>query len=401
MCNGGVVMAALIKMELGKLIRKPFFWTGLAVLFVFCVETYAGWVNPGGGGCYALAEDGTVLRGRDMIRHEIETAERYRGILTDDTVEQILRDERWNEAQRQTIWQMYLDPDPDPETSSLSLRAPDVCRIVTYYLMVLEPQQSLDYECWVYPYGEEEFCKLGDVFPESAMPLNYEYAVHWGGLLQSIISCVSALILFVILVVSPVFAEERVRKTNPLLFTSRFGRWKCFWAKAAAVYVLGGAAVMSMLLLLVLGTVLPYNAKGLGCSIQLIEPFLYQDYPFGKTVGSAIVDAAVLSVAGLFFAISLTALVSALAKNVLNAMILSFGLFVSPVILLVFPIAEQVKLIAPVNRMADFAGVLLLPDVKIGNFSIQYSYVIAGILVLAAVVITLCTALICRNQSEE
>lgn len=389
-------MAALIKMELGKLMRKPFFWISLAVLFVSCLESYAGWVSPGGGSYYALAEDGTLLRGRDMMRHEIETAERYRGILTDDKVEQILRDERWNEAQMQTLWQMSLDPDSE----FLSAKAPDVYRMVTYYLTVPEPQQSLGDEYWIYFYGEEEFCKLGDVFAESAMPLNYEYAVHWGGMLQSIISCISALNLFLILVVSPVFSEERVQKTNQLLFTSRFGRWKCFWAKTAAAYVFGGAAVMGMLLLLVLGTILPYNAKGLGCSIQLIEPFIYQDYPFVKTVGSVIVDAAVLSVAGMFFAISLTVLVSALAKNVLNAVILSFMLFVSPVILLVFPIAEQVKLIAPINRMTDFAGVLLLPDVRIGTFSIQYSYVIAGILMLAAIGITVCTALIFRNQSD-
>lgn len=389
-------MAALIKMELGKLIKKPFLWISLAILIVFCVEIYSEWVSPGGGNFYALAEDGTVLRGRDMIRHEIETAERYRGILTDDTVEQVLRDEQWNDTQKQTLLQMSLDS----KMSLLLLRAPDMYRMVTYYLTELEPQRSLGDDYWIYHYGEEEFCKLGDIFPESAMPLNYEYAAHWGGLLQSIISCISALSLFMILAVSPVFAEERVRKTNPLLFTSRFGRWKCFWAKATAAYVFGGAAVIGMILLLVLGTVLPYNAKGLGCSIQLIEPFLYQDYPFRKTVGSVIVDATVLSVAGLFFAISLTVLVSALAKNVLNAVILSFVLFVSPVILLVFPVAEQVKLIAPVNRMADFAGVLLLPDVRIGNFSIQYSYVIAGILMLAAIGITLCTALIFRNQSE-
>lgn len=390
-------MAALIKMELGKLRSKPFFWISLAVLFIFCVTIYTEWMDRGGDSSYALAEDGTVLRGRDMIRHEIETAEKYRGILTDDTAEQILRDERWNEAQRQIIWQMALDPDSE----FLSARAPDVYRIVTYYLMVPEPQQSLGDEYWLYYYGEEEFCKLGDVFPESAMPLNYEYAVHWGGMLQSVISCISALSFFMILAVSPVFSEERARKTNQLLFTSRFGRWKCFWAKTAAAYILGGAAVIGMIVLLVLGTVLPNNAKGLGCSIQLIEPFIYQDYPFAKTVGSVIVDATVLSVAGMFFAISLTVLVSALAKNVLNAVILSFVLFVSPVILLVFPIAEQVKLIAPINRMTDFAGVLLLPDVRIGNFSIQYSYVIAGILMLAAIGITVCTALIFRNQSDE
>lgn len=389
-------MAALIKMELGKLMRKPFFWISLAALFFFCMETYFGSVNPLGSGLWGLTEDGALLYGREVIRQELETAERYRGILTDDKVEQILRDELWNETQMQTIVQMALDP--DPRKNRISFRMSDVYRIVTYYLMTIQP---LGDESWLYFYGEDEFCELGDVFPESAMPLNYEYAVHWGGMLQSIIECVSALILFMILVVSPVFSEERVRKTNQLLFTSRFGRWKCFWAKTAAVYILGGAAVMGILLLLALGTVLPYHAKGLGCSIQLIEPFWYQDYPFAKTVGSVIVDAAVLSVAGLFFAISLTVLVSALAKNVLNAVILSFALFVSPVILLVFPIAEQVKLIAPINRLTDFAGVLLLPDVRIGNFSIQYSYVIAGILMLAAIGITLCTALIFRNQSDE
>ncbi|MBD5532169.1 MAG: hypothetical protein HDQ98_08215 [Lachnospiraceae bacterium] len=381
-------MVTLVKLEIYKLVRKQSFWIGLLIMLAFFAETYLSWLNPTRS---LLAKDGALLTGRAAVRQDIEISEAYQGIMTDDVVEQILCNERYNEAQIEESWILY--------NSEKSTDVSAVNRLVGYYFLRKDITEGED--AWGYRYGEEELYKIEDVFPESALPLYYEYSGPWGGTLESIISCIFLLNVFLIIGISPIFSEERTQKMNQLLFTSRFGRRKCFWAKAGTAYVLSSALAFGVILLMLLITVSIYGTTGLACSIQLVEPFLYQDYQFVRTLGAVIVDAVILSVAGIWFTVSLILLVSVLAKNALNTVVLSFVLFVVPVIVRIFPLADQVKLIAPINHMTDFSGVLCLPDMQIGETGIPYSYVIAGFLLLISVALTAGTAVIYEKQSDE
>lgn len=383
-------MVTLAKLEIYKLVRKQSFWLSLLIMLAFFAETYLSWMNSTEA---ILAKDGTLLKGLAAGRQDKEISEAYQGIMTDDVVEQILRNERYNEAQMEELWILY--------NSEKSTYVSAVNRLVGYYFLRMDITEGEVYDTWGYRYGEEELYKIGDVFPESALPLYYEYSVPWGGTLESIISCIFLLNVFLIIGISPIFSEERTQNMNQLLFTSKFGRRKCFWAKAGVAYVLSSALAFGVILLLLLITLSIYGTTGLACSIQLVEPFLYQDYQFVRTLGAVIVDAVILSVAGIWFTVSLILLVSVLAKNALNTVVLSFVLFVAPMIVRIFPLADQVKLIAPINRMADFSDVLCLPDMRIGEIGIPYSYVISGILLLSSVALTVGTAVIYEKQSDE
>lgn len=388
-------MVTLAKLEIYKLVRKQSFWISLLIMFVFFAEIYFSWVNPAGAEVSLLAKDGTLLIGRAAVRQDKEISEAYQGIMTDDVVEQILRNEEFNEAQIEELWRLHNSE--STRTAGIS----EVNRLVGYYFLRKDITEGEAYDAWVYHYGEEELYKIEDVFPESALPLYYEYSAPWGGALESIINCMFLINIFLIIGISPIFSEERTQNMNQLLFTSRFGRRKCFWAKAGAAYALSSALAVGVILLLLLITFSLYGTTGLACSIQLAEPYLYQDYQFIKTLGAVIVDAVILSVAGIWFTVSLILLVSVLAKNALNTVILSFVLFVVPVIVRIFPLADQVKLMMPINRMADFSGVFCLPDIQIGGSGIPYSYVISGILLLISAAFTAGTAVIYEKQSDE
>ena len=383
-------MVTLAKLEIYKLVRKQSFWLSLLIMLAFFAETYLSWMNSTGA---ILAKDGTLLTGLAAGRQDKEISEAYQGIMTDDVVEQILRNERYNEAQMEELWILH--------NSEKSTNVSAVDRLVGHYFIRKDITEGEGYDTWGYRYGEEELYKIEDVFPESALPLYYEYSVPWGGTLESIISCIFLLNVFLIIGISPIFSEERTQNMNQLLFTSRFGRRKCFWAKAGVAYVLSSALAFGVILLMLLITFSIYGTTGLACSIQLVDPFIYQDYQFVRTLGAVIVDAVILSVAGIWFTVSLILLVSVLAKNALNTVIISFVLFVVPMIVRIFPLADQIKLIAPINRMADFSGVLCLPDMQIGEIGIPYSYVIAGILLLISVALTAGTAVIYEKQSDE
>lgn len=386
-------MVTLIRLELYKLVRKKSFWISLILMLLFCLDVYLEWVNPFCAQLYTVAEDGTLLHGRNAVMQEKEIADRYQGVLTNETVEQILNAERWNDEQFKTMQQI----------TNPAIQIDETCvnRLLGYYFLIYDTMHSGNYESYEYFYGEEQLRKIEDVFPDSAMPLIFYYSVQWSGTLQSIVICIFVLNLLVIVAIAPVFAEEHTMMMNQLLFTSRFGRRKCYLAKVIAAYIMGIVLSLSIILLFVLGTLMLFGTDGLKCSIQLAEPFLYRDYSYFKTIGTAMIDAILLNIAGILFTVSLSVMASALAKNVLNALVMALAFFAAPVILKILSVSERISFIAPINQMADFAKVLSFPDVKVGNISIQYSYVITGILVFVSAIVVLCAAMIYQNKARE
>ncbi len=157
-------MGALIRLELNKLVRQKPFWITLIVLLVMMLECYLGWVNPGGSNFHILTKDGMLLSGRKAIMQDRQYSERYRGILTDERVGEILQNERDNEAQIEEKIKIA-------ETSDrISVYAFSINRLVGYYFLNTNRDHGGGLETWSYRYKEEELCPLTEVFPESAIP---------------------------------------------------------------------------------------------------------------------------------------------------------------------------------------------------------------------------------------
>lgn len=210
-------------------------------------------------------------------------------------------------------------------------------------------------------------------------------SIPWSGTLQSLIASMFALNLFVIIAVSPLFCEEHTFQMNALLFTSKYGRKKCFMAKITAAYLMGLAVSLGMILLHVLATLAFFGKEGLSCSIQLSDPALFQFIADSKSVGSALFDAVCLYTADILVTISLTVFASVLTSHVLTGTILSFVFFVSPYFFMMPVKASQIILIMAAIHMTHFEDILYLPDLTLGPVSIQYSYVIVVTLLLIAV----------------
>ena len=90
----------------------------------------------------------------------------------------------------------------------------------------------------------------------------------WNGMLQSLVTGLFSINLFVLIAVSPLFSEEHTFRMNALLFTSKCGRKKCFAAKNAAAYLMGLALVLTVVLLHVFATLILFGKEGVTCSIQ-------------------------------------------------------------------------------------------------------------------------------------
>lgn len=389
-------MITLIKLELGKLIRRVSFILCVLMLMINCVSSYGNQVDPFGMKLYIVEEDGTILHGRAAIRWEKETLEPYRGVLTDELVEEIKQGLDWNERQKEIMF------------TNGKVKLPYAYEVVlTLYTTTLETAEYLGddgrHHTASISASTETPQKIADVFPDSTLPLRLEYSLPWLNMWESMLGTMFLLPVLILFILSPIFSEERTHQMNALLFTSRFGKRKCFRAKITAAYVMGAVFAMAFILFYVLVTLAFFGGDGLNGSIQISSPiWSYQDLPYATTVGSAIRDTVLLCTADVFFTVSLTVFGSVLAKHVLNGMIISAALWAWPIVLsFVNVVPKQIRLLAPIVNMTDFTGVLRLPDMAFGSVNIPYSYMAAGILIFLSALLTLCAAGVYRHAVGE
>lgn len=374
-------MLQLYRLEVGKLVRRASFAAGALLFAAIAVMIYAGRVDLFGRKLYLVDEDGTLLHGREALRLEQELADRYGGALTDDKLKEIAQLAHWNERQRETF-----------EQYGSQIGYPYIYYLISCYFLrknsitvrtgSLESRSVTSIE--LSDDSAIPLRRIADVFPDSVLPMRLAYSLPWSGMLESMILNLLGLGLLMFFIVVPAFSEERMHKMNALLFTSKLGKKKCFLAKAAAAYSLGIVFAVAVILLHVLVTFAFFGDDGLSGSIQIADMYSeYQDLPYVKTVGGAILDAAVFYTADVMFAVSISLLGSVLAPNLLMGIVLSAVLWAAPaVVIFLKSVSEQVRLLAPAAHLTGFSSVLSMPEVTIFSVTIPYSYAAAGILLL-------------------
>lgn len=367
-------MKLLISLEFYKIVHKKSFYIGLALLFCYCAAVYVSRVDPLGSRYSMQSQDGSAVNGREAADLERELTQQYRGDLTDDAV-----------------WRMYCDLMKDQnagqEGSGQELSQIYPQRVLEhFFLTYTERELVVDGERRTEAAGvsftKDQLVRIEELFPESVLPLEFGYSVPWSRMLQSLLAGMFALNLFMMIAVSPLFAEEHTQRMNALLFTSKCGRKKCFTAKVTAAFLVGLLLAFGLVLLHVLLTLALFGGEGLSCSIQLTEPFLFQWVSYAKTVGTALVDAICLYTADALLTLSMAVLASVLASNVLTATVYALVLFWIPGFLTGASSQPQILLMFPIGHRTRFHEVLMIPHWNIGFIKIQYSYVIAGVLLM-------------------
>lgn len=392
-------MIQLYRLEFGKLVRRASCLAGVLLLFCIAVMFYGEGVDLFGSKLYLMEEDGTILHGRAAIRLEQKLADRYGGVLTDERVEQIVQITRLNERQKEVYSENY-DKIDFPYIWHVAAAYFQILKAVTVEMDGTEHTMTgvTEMNDGIIPVRP-----IADVFPDSVLPLRLQYALPWSGMMESMIFVLFGLGLLMLLMTAPAFSEERMRRMNALLFTSRLGKRKCFWAKAAAAYSLGILLAAAVVLLHVMVTFLFFGGGGLSGSIQIADlSDTYQDLTCVKTVGECILDAALFYTADVIFAVSIGVLASVVASNLLSGIAFSAVIWAVPAVpayLKVVP--EAAGLIAPAVHLTGFHRILSQPDVTIRSVTVPYSYAASASLLLLSVLILLCAAWLYGHVTGE
>lgn len=306
----------LYRMELYKLCsRKIFIVLSAAVfatiLLMFCVQVMDE----------EATIDGVTYRGYEAVQVNRRITEEFRGVLTDEKIQQIVVKYGLPEKV-ETGWGYFRD-------------ANFLNEFVMNYLTDAYINDWNDYHAAavVYPMAETD---LGKVMELTGEEIVLEYYKGWrtfytilpfGMILGSIL---------VILTLSPLFAQESQVKTLPLLFTTKEGRRKDITVKIGAALTVSFGVWSGILLfdLLLCGVV--YGFDGLACYNGMALNYLFPWPDRMVPLPDYLIMVVLLCFLGIMSLGAVTVCISARCKNTFHAVTVSAICWGAPLLLQMF-----------------------------------------------------------------
>lgn len=296
-------MKRLLFFELRKILSRRLSLISLAGILLFsALLSFSTYQNK-----YAFDPKLGEGTGRAAVEIDREVAVRYAGILTDETVRQMLADFA-------------------PSSDLQGLNAAYLYQNAT---------QSAVFARFSDQNGNWNGLSVRDVFGEEEIRIGY--VDGWLSTSRNLVRVLLATALAVILMVAPVFSGE-YEGVDSLILTSRYGRTRCTAAKVLAATL---AALLTTALVLALNLILAllfYGAQGLDCSI-LFAPVDYLEgfVPFNLSCGTLLCYQVMLAFTCAVSVTGMTLLLSAISKNQVVALVAAASLFLFPLLL---PITE-------------------------------------------------------------
>ena len=212
-------------------------------------------------------------------------------------------------------------------------------------------------------------------------PLTYTYAKSWGEILGYIQDVSLWLVLFCAVCLSGVFSEERRKKTDALILSTKNGKNPVFFAK-----ILAGIAFAVLWFLILHGinifvSFLFYGVEGFSAQIQLVAPRI----PAAITIGQAVLLLLGITIlAGILISILCTVLSEWFGSSVAVLAVVGGGSFLS----LLIEIPDDLRVLAQIHDLfpVNLVSIYTFLDYKtISIFGLrltdmQFAYIIYPLL---------------------
>lgn len=316
-------MKRLILFELRKIWNKKLSVISVtAVLFLSALLTFSTYQNM-----YAFDGRGNEGSGGEAVQIDRSIADKYRGVLTDDKVMQMMADFKitadlhgmnakylYHNAMQSAVFARFSDMEGNWNGSSVS----DI-------------------------FGEEEI-RVG-------------YINGWLHTSRNFAKIILVLSLVIISMIAPVFSGE-YGGVDQIILTSRYGRTKCCAAKVAAGFISSLALTVFVTVFQLSFAVFLYGTEGLDCSI-LFAPLTFTEgfVPFNIICGTLLAYQTLLALTSAVSVTGVTLLLSALCRNQMISLISSAALQFLPLLL---PVSETSALfrlfvLAPIYQSQCFS----------------------------------------------
>ena len=296
-------MKKLIFFELRKVFSKRLALIALIGIILFsALLSFSTFQNK-----YAFDPNIGEGTGKTAVEIDKEIAAKYKGILTDEKVQQLMSDFA-----------------PTSDLHGLSA-------IYVYQ----NAMQSAAFSRFSDEEGKWNGLSVSDVFGNEEIKIGY--VDGWLSTSRNMVRVFVALALAVIIMLAPIFSGEYEGVDN-IILTSKYGKTKCATAKVVAgiitaVFTTTLVAAFNLLFAFVF-----YGTEGLDCSI-LFAPSDYVEafIPFNITCWTLLKYQILLAFTCTLSVTGITLFLSAISKNQIVALVAVMAIFLFPVLL---PITE-------------------------------------------------------------
>lgn len=273
--------------ELKKIFSRKIVWVGILVILFFNIANYSS-------------------MGISDISYEQEIADRYKGILDDEKVQQMLAD--------------FM---PSKEELEMWKGVP------VSYIGMNSMQQAVHFY-FANADGTWNGKTVKDVFGDQRIQVGYHSG--WFEFSRILAKVMLSIGVLSVIISSSVFAEEYSGMDN-ILLTSRYGRRKCASAKILAAL----ASSLGFTLLFLMGNIVAamvlIGKEGLDSS-TLFCGIAYENYmPFNISCGTMLMYQIGLTVSGIMMIVGIAVAVSAISKSQVLSLIIAAFLFLFPVMI--------------------------------------------------------------------
>lgn len=260
--------------------------------------------------------NGQVYRGFAAIKKDKEITREFEGKLTDEKVSRMAE-----------VYGLAKFSEENWETNYLSEFIFDN-GLCDGYLAAWNDYQN---PTKTVPIAESS---MGKYLEERNLPLNLSYTRGWD-LFESVANIGAILVcIFLIIALSPVFAEEYSARTANILLTTVHGKEKDIWAKIAAAFLVAvcSFAIVTGLTFLLCGSI--YGFGGLGCLYGSVDGVWYQN-PLTVNVcflsiGQYFLIMMGITLSGILMLTAFILFASAVAKRTFTSLTISTIFFVLP-----------------------------------------------------------------------
>lgn len=279
----------LYRFELKKILSRKIVWVTVSIMlvlagFMACGQLMGGYFIDGKkvDTSYGIFQKTRVaqreLTGRPIDQRLLdETWDAYGKIPETTSAHYTGTDEYWDYAFHYSAIFNFVQAYTDMTTSDAFVWEPDETELYGRRSEMLE--HVWDFYCL--SEGEKEYWRRQE--SSTGKPVEYAYKEGWWTLLDALYTIGIMTLLTVAICLSNIFTAEQSRKTDQLIFCSRYGRDTLYLAKilAGASFAVGIAFLYTAATFI--ATLAVYGGDGFSAAYQLIYP----DYSAPISVGQA------------------------------------------------------------------------------------------------------------------
>lgn len=341
-------MISIVSLEIQKILKRKFILILLAIYSaILLFMAYAGHPDR-----YTpiLTSEGKVLEGTEAVQYEKKLAEKY-DTLSDADVQEIL-------AENARILAEYTDEN--------QMIGDDYYRYVNgFYGAVASVFTDEN--------GNYNHLPADQVYPGQDGLMQGGFTNGMDMLLSFLASFLLLAPLLLIVMISPVFAEEYTSGMDSLILSSRFGKTRCARAKILASFLCSAGIFAVTSLYLTLLTIGYFGTDGLFVDAHLCATGMIGNAPFDLPYWKAVLILAVMGFAGLLMITGFALAASALGTSSFVSVLVTLAFFALPMFLWGvwdIPWLSHILEMCPVNLLSP-TKIFNLPAYEIGTTKIQ------------------------------